>query len=234
MRRGSGGWFGPGVPHERLRWTRRGRRRMAQVTAEHAGLVRRDVRDSAPDDRLERLVEHQTTEHHGCARRRDPWWTSLAAALRREPEALRFYVTGAQVAATGPWLYAWVHLPTGRVVHAGTTTLDPRVRAWVHLTDADPERGRVAALARSREDLDELDAFEVCAVRLPDEADRPAARRVLLDALLASGRPSEDLAQRATGSGSAASSPSSAEPTGAAVQRSVDVLVREVLRSRWR
>ncbi|MBC3762431.1 hypothetical protein ACUN7V_04720 [Quadrisphaera oryzae] len=211
---------------------------MAQVSAELAASSSKDVRDGTTPDFPAHVLERQRREHQWFARRLAPWWTSLAAALRREPEALRFYVVAGEVASTGPWLYAWVHLPSGRVVHAGTTPLDPRVRAWAHLDDPDPERGRVGALLRSpaaQGELDDLDAFEVSAVRLPDGAARPPAKRALLDALLAADLLSEELAQRAATEAAARSSSSDpVEPLDAGTRRSIEVLVRELRRSRWR
>lgn len=81
----------------------------------------------------------------------------------------------------GNWVYAWVDR-AGLVVYIGATGLDPRTRVWLHLHDADPEIGRMAArfdgLAESELDVlamtvpelvPRADVRDALGVRLADE-----------------------------------------------------------------
>jgi len=81
-------------------------------------------------------------------------------------------------AAAGSWLYAWVRVPSGDVVHIGGTGLHPQVRTWLHLTDPRPEVGRL----RARHPELSTDAFDVLAFELPAHVDRPRAKRALITA----------------------------------------------------
>jgi hypothetical protein len=79
-----------------------------------------------------------------------------------------------EVVDTGNWVYTWIDAHGG-VVYVGATGLDPETRVWLHLHDADPEVGRMAALV----DGASTDALDVLAMRVPDEISRADVRDVL-------------------------------------------------------
>jgi hypothetical protein len=74
----------------------------------------------------------------------------------------------------GNWVYAWLD-QAGLVVYVGATGLDPRTRVWLHLHDADPDTGRMAARF---ERLSETQ-LDVLAMSVPE----PVARADVRDAL---------------------------------------------------
>lgn len=69
-----------------------------------------------------------------------------------------------------PWVYAWV-APHG-VIYVGATALHPATRTWLHLSDEDPNVGRLRARYPAHAD-EELD---VLAVPLEAATDRQQAR----------------------------------------------------------
>ena len=77
-----------------------------------------------------------------------------------------------ELQGSGSWVYAW--LGAEGVVYVGATGLHPATRTWLHLTDEDPNVGRVRARYPGW-DAEELD---VVALRLPDEEDRQAGGRL--------------------------------------------------------
>ena len=83
-------------------------------------------------------------------------------------------VRDGEPADTGSWVYAWID-DAGMVVYVGATGLEPQARVWLHLHDADPEIGRMAArfgrLAESE--------LEVLAMRVPQEISRADVRDAL-------------------------------------------------------
>lgn len=88
-----------------------------------------------------------------------------------------------RVQARGSWLYAWVDVNRAAVVYVGGTGFDPELRAHIHLTDEDPELGRVKAQVPNASKGD----FDVLAFPLPDGVDRGRAKQALLAALASGG-----------------------------------------------
>lgn len=80
------------------------------------------------------------------------------------------------VCPSGSWVYVWIDIDTGWVVYVGGTGFDPELRTHLHLTDADPNVGRVKALVS---DADRR-SFDVLAFPLPADVARPAAKDGLL------------------------------------------------------
>jgi hypothetical protein len=72
------------------------------------------------------------------------------------------------------WVYVWIEAATA-VVYVGATGLDPRTRAWLHLHDADPDVGRMAA----RFDRLGTAELDVLAMVVPEELSRADVRDVL-------------------------------------------------------
>ena len=85
------------------------------------------------------------------------------------------------------WVYAWIEEATA-VVYVGATGLDPRTRVWLHLHDADPDVGRMAAR------FDRLDTagLDVLAMVVPAEIPRADVRDVLGARLSEEGLLAED------------------------------------------
>jgi hypothetical protein len=83
-------------------------------------------------------------------------------------------VRAGELADAGNWVYAWVD-QAGLVVYVGATGLRPHTRVWLHLHDADPDIGRMAArFGRLAET--ELD---VLAMSVPAEVSRADVRDAL-------------------------------------------------------
>jgi hypothetical protein len=83
-------------------------------------------------------------------------------------------VRDAELVGDRSWVYCWID-ENERVVYVGSTTLDPRTRAWLHLHDPDPELGRVAARFERLASA----PLEILAMRVPDEVSRSDVRDVL-------------------------------------------------------
>ena len=78
---------------------------------------------------------------------------------------------------TGSWVYAWVG--AAGVVYVGATGFHPATRTWLHLTDEDPNVGRLRARYPGW-DKDELD---VIALRLPEAVDRQEVKHAVVTRL---------------------------------------------------
>lgn len=85
------------------------------------------------------------------------------------------------------WVYTWME-DDGGVVYVGATGLDPATRVWLHLHDADPEIGRMAARFDRLAGAD----LDVLAMRVPDELSRADVRDVLGARLADEGLLAED------------------------------------------
>ena len=109
-------------------------------------------------------------------------------ARARDEDMEVFRIRAGDIADAGSWVYVWLRLEGDRrVVYAGATGLAPRIRAWLHLHDPDPDIGRIAA--RYREAVNE--ELDVVAVRIPDDVSRQHARSVLIRRLAEEGLLSE-------------------------------------------
>lgn len=85
-----------------------------------------------------------------------------------QPRVIR--IESGVVRPSGSWIYAWVDVDEGSVAYVGVTGFDPELRAHIHLTSEDPERGRVrATVSRYNERT-----FDVVAFGLSSDTDRPA------------------------------------------------------------
>ena len=102
-------------------------------------------------------------------------------------EFVLLHVRDGELMQTGNWVYAWID-EAGLVVYVGATGLDPETRVWLHLHDADPDVGRMAArferLAEAR--------LEVLAMSVPDEISRADVRDALGSQLAEEGLLAED------------------------------------------
>lgn len=72
------------------------------------------------------------------------------------------------------WVYVWLE-EAREVVYVGATGLDPYTRVWLHLHDADPEVGRMAARFPRLSNAE----LDVLAMRVPDGILRADVRDVL-------------------------------------------------------
>lgn len=88
-------------------------------------------------------------------------------------------VRGGAVQPTGSWLYVWIHRASTRVVYVGATGLDPELRAHLHLSDDNPDIGRVRRLVPDAAHGD----FDILAFALPSGISRPRAKAALVAAL---------------------------------------------------
>lgn len=84
-----------------------------------------------------------------------------------------------QIADAESWIYAWVTTENLRVVYVGGTGMSPKLRAWLHLNDSNPEIGRVAA----RYPRFNIEPLDVLAFPIPDGVSRLAAKIALVDKL---------------------------------------------------
>jgi hypothetical protein len=97
------------------------------------------------------------------------------------PNAARVIsVRDGRVQPTGSWLYVWIEVGTGAIVYVGGTGFDPELRAYVHVTNEDPQLGRIRATVPQYDQRD----FDVLAFKLPDGIDRPAAKQALIARLV--------------------------------------------------
>jgi len=96
-------------------------------------------------------------------------------------------VRDGEVVGEENWVYTWIEADGG-VVHVGATGLDPGTRVWLHLHDADPDVGRMAA----RFDRLAGSQLEVLAMRVPEEISRADVRDVLGGRLANEGLLAED------------------------------------------
>lgn len=85
-------------------------------------------------------------------------------------------VRGGDVQPSGSWLYVWMDVDTGEIAYVGGTGYDPELRAHLHVRSEDPQLGRVRATVPRYDERD----FDVLAFELPDDVDRPAAKRALV------------------------------------------------------
>jgi hypothetical protein len=96
-------------------------------------------------------------------------------------------VRNGELTDSGTWVYAWID-QAGLVVYVGATGLDPRTRVWLHLHDADPDTGRMAARF---ERLSETQ-LDVLAMQVPGELARAEVRDLLGARLADEGLLAED------------------------------------------
>ncbi|TDE12985.1 hypothetical protein [Jiangella asiatica] len=95
-------------------------------------------------------------------------------------EAILLQVRDGELVGVGSWVYVWLRPgPDQPVIYVGSTGVPPVVRTWLHLHDADPDVGRVAARypAAAHEPMDVL-AFPV-----PRHLERAAVKAALVDLL---------------------------------------------------
>ena len=91
-------------------------------------------------------------------------------------EFLVLPVRGGELAEGGNWVYAWLERSADfAVVYVGATGLAPATRTWLHLHDADPDVGRMAARFERLADAE----LDVLAMRVPDEISRADVRDVV-------------------------------------------------------
>ena len=91
-------------------------------------------------------------------------------------EFLVLPVRGGELADSGNWVYAWLERSADLlVVYVGATALPPATRTWLHLHDADPDVGRMAARFERLADVE----LDVLAMRVPDEISRADVRDVV-------------------------------------------------------
>jgi hypothetical protein len=85
-------------------------------------------------------------------------------------------VRDGELAGGGSWVYAWLERSAdSAVVYVGATGLAPATRMWLHLHDADPDVGRMAARFERLGDAE----LDVLAMRVPDELSRADVRDVV-------------------------------------------------------
>ena len=103
------------------------------------------------------------------------------------PEFVVVRVHDGEVVEDGNWVYTWIEAD-GHVVYVGATGVEPATRVWLHLNDADPDVGRMAA------HFDRLATaeLEVLAMRVPEEISRADVRDVLGARLADEGLLSDD------------------------------------------
>jgi hypothetical protein len=88
-------------------------------------------------------------------------------------EFLVLPVRDGELADSGNWVYAWLERSADfAVVYVGATGLAPATRMWLHLHDADPDIGRMAARFERLADVE----LDVLAMRVPDEISRADVR----------------------------------------------------------
>ena len=91
-------------------------------------------------------------------------------------EFLVLPVRGGDLAEAVNWVYAWLERSADfAVVYVGATGLAPATRMWLHLHDADPDVGRMAARFERLADV----KLDVLAMRVPDELSRADVRDVV-------------------------------------------------------
>ena len=88
------------------------------------------------------------------------------------------------VRPSGSWLYVWMDTADGAVAYVGGTGFDPELRAHLHLTNDNPDLGRVRASVPHYQERD----FDVLAFKLPDGIRRPDAKSALIEQLAAQRR----------------------------------------------
>jgi hypothetical protein len=103
------------------------------------------------------------------------------------PEFVVVRVRDGEVVADESWVYTWIEADGG-VVYVGATGLDPGTRVWLHLHDADPDVGRIAA----RFDRLAGSQLEILAMRIPAQISRADVRDVLGARLADEGLLAED------------------------------------------
>lgn len=99
----------------------------------------------------------------------------------------RFPVNAGAFDDSGSWIYVW-KTEDGAVGYVGATWMPPRVRAWLHVHDDDPEIGRIRA--RHPELIER--GVEVVAFELLGVIDRGQVREALA-AILAATEPDPSL-----------------------------------------
>lgn len=97
-----------------------------------------------------------------------------------EEQSIR--ITEGQLTGDESWVYVWVK--DNRVLYVGATRLPLSVRSWLHLTDADPEIGKIRA--QHPEAL--RGQVTVRGWRLPDSLDRAEVRDTLSASLTGEGQ----------------------------------------------
>ena len=89
------------------------------------------------------------------------------------------HVRQGRIEPVGSWIYVWVDTADGTIAHVGGTGFDPELRAFLHLTSADPELGRVRAQVPQWA----ARGFDVLAFELPADIPRAEAKRVVIERL---------------------------------------------------
>ena len=130
-------------------------------------------------------------------------------------ELLVLQVRQGELQGSGSWVYAW--LGAAGVIYVGATGLHPATRTWLHLTDEDPNVGRV----RARYPGWDTEEVDVIALRLPEGIDRQEVKHAVVTRLGERGLLSERHV----------CDPPAAAPSSAAADRLVDA-VAEHLRLR--
>ncbi len=77
---------------------------------------------------------------------------------------------------SGSWLYLWIDITSGEIVHVGGTGFDPALRSHLHMTSDDPDLGRIRATVIRYDERD----FDVLAFELAEGIDRRLARAALI------------------------------------------------------
>lgn len=104
-------------------------------------------------------------------------------------ELVVLHIRAGEIADSGSWIYAWRRVAGDRrVIYVGATGLPPAVRAWLHLHDADPDVGRVAARYPAAAD----EPLDVVGVRVPDGSARQELKAVAVARLAEAGLLSAD------------------------------------------
>ncbi|HEY5222585.1 MAG TPA: hypothetical protein VIJ18_06000 [Microbacteriaceae bacterium] len=88
-------------------------------------------------------------------------------------------VRGGDLRPIGSWVYVWIDLDSKKIAYVGGTGFDPELRAYLHLTDEDPNIGRVRAQVSHAAQGN----FDVLGFAVPDAVARPRAKAALIGAL---------------------------------------------------
>lgn len=88
-------------------------------------------------------------------------------------------VEAGTVRPQGSWVYVWIDVDEHAIVYVGATAYDPELRAHIHLTNDDPDVGRVRAMIPRYDER----TFDVLAFALPASVERSEVKASLLGGL---------------------------------------------------
>ena len=86
------------------------------------------------------------------------------------------HVQQGEIQSYESWVYVWIELNSRRVIYVGSTNLNPELRSWLHLHDANPDIGRIIARRPSASEED----FDVLVYSVPHSLSRASVKKFLI------------------------------------------------------